>query len=100
MIQRRSEPGVALTLRDGQVWSVSTAILRLKRACDHAVPVTPRCHATVKVQDERNHLCSFWISSRDSDPSSCCARAVPHVCHGDNEAVVAQEAIDRSKTIS
>ena len=94
-----NELGVALTPRDGPVWSVST-----KRVCDHAEPVTPRhcleSRVAVKVQVVRNHFFPNWVSSRDSDPSARGARATPHVCHGDHEAVAVQEAIGRSETNS
>ena len=97
--KKKKELGVALTPRDGPVWSVST-----KRVCDHAKPVTPRhcleSRVAVKLQVVRNHFFPNWVSSRDSDPSARGARATPHVCHGDHEAVAVQEAIGRSETNS
>ena len=76
----------------------------MKRVCDHAEPVTPRhcleSRVAVKVQVVRNHFFPNWVSSRDSDPSARGARATPHVCHGDHEAVAVQEAIGRSETNS
>ena len=93
----KKELGVALTPRNGPVWSVST-----KQVCDHAEPVTPRhcLESRVAVKDVRNHLFPNWVSSRDWDPSARGAGATPHVCHGDHEAVAVQEAIGRSETNS